>query len=253
LIPYFEQPSLSLGPVTIYAFGVLVGTGIFAAFLMIRRRVYKLGLNPILAERMIFWILIASFLSAHIFDRLAYFPAETLDDPLSLFRFWDGISSFGGFLGATIGVLLFFQHTKMRTERWQYLDLIAYSFPAGWLLGRTGCFVAYDHPGLPTSFFLGQIYSDGIVRHNLGLEEAIYTLFIAALFLTLGRDKTRQGGFYTGLLCVLYAPARFFLDFLRIADATYFGLTPGQYASILLMVFGAWILKTSCGKQKQGT
>ena len=29
MIPYFEQPSFSLGPVTIHAFGVLVAVGIF--------------------------------------------------------------------------------------------------------------------------------------------------------------------------------------------------------------------------------
>jgi phosphatidylglycerol---prolipoprotein diacylglyceryl transferase len=250
LIPYFNQPSLTIGPFSIYAFGLLVGMGIFVTFLIIRRRAHALGLSEALTERMILWILIAGFLMAHVFDRVAYFPAETLDDPLSLLRIWDGISSFGGFLGAAIGIILFFKHTKIGSARWQYLDLIAYAFPIAWLFGRTGCFVAYDHPGIPTSFFLGQVYSDGIVRHNLGLEEALYTLPVALLFLALGRNKTRPGGFYTGLLCVLYAPVRFFLDFLRIIDEKYFGLTPGQYGSILLLLFGAWILWRSCYRAK---
>jgi prolipoprotein diacylglyceryltransferase len=36
---------------------------------------------------------------------------------------------------------------------------------------------------------------------------------------------------------------RFFLDFLRIDDARYFGLTPGQYASVLLVVVALLILR----------
>lgn len=32
VIPYFEQPKLHLGPITIHAFGALVATGILLAF-----------------------------------------------------------------------------------------------------------------------------------------------------------------------------------------------------------------------------
>ena len=34
-------------------------------------------------------------------------------------------------------------------------------FPFGWIFGRLGCFLAYDHPGAPTTFFLGQKYRTG--------------------------------------------------------------------------------------------
>ncbi len=245
MIPYFKQPSLSLGPVSIHAFGVLVAIGIFASLFLIRRRAQFLGLDLALSEGMVMWILIAGFIMSHIFDRFAYFPSETFNDPLSLLKIWGGISSFGGFLGAAIGAILFIRHSKMGSERWHYLDLIAYAFPIGWLFGRTGCFVAYDHPGIPTSFFLGQLYSDGVVRHNLGLEEALYTLSVAVLFFVLGYKKTRPEGFFVGLLSVVYAPVRFFLDYLRINDARYFQLTPGQYGSILLLIFGLWVLRHS--------
>lgn len=252
MIPYFNQPSLSLGPVSIHAFGVLIAIGILASLLLIRRRAQFLGLDLDLSKGMVTWILAAGFIMAHIFDRIAYFPRETFNDPLSLLKIWAGISSFGGFIGAAIGALLFIWHSKMGTERWHYLDLLAYSFPIGWLFGRTGCFVAYDHPGTPTAFFLGQAYRDGVVRHNLGLEEALYTLLIAALFFALGHKKTRPAGFFVGLLSAVYAPGRFFLDYLRIEDARYFQLTPGQYGSILLLIFGLCVLWHSRCKVKLG-
>ncbi|MFH0974340.1 MAG: prolipoprotein diacylglyceryl transferase family protein [Spirochaetota bacterium] len=245
MIPYFDQPVLQIGTVTIYSFGALVGAAIFVFFLRIRRRAIALGLDASVAEHMVLWLAIGVLVTSHLFDRIVYFPAETLADPLSLLRLWDGISSFGGFIGALAAAMIFFRQRKLESERWKYLDIAAYVFPVSWLLGRTGCFISYDHPGIPTSFFLGQMYSDGIVRHNLGLLEALYIIPVLILFLALGRNKNRPGGFYLGLLCVLYAPVRFALDFLRIIDATYLGLTPGQWGSIVFLILGSLLLRHS--------
>jgi phosphatidylglycerol:prolipoprotein diacylglycerol transferase len=86
-----------------------------------------------------------------------------------------------------------------------------------------------------------QAYADGVVRHNLGLDEAIYTVLIAALFFVLGR-RPRPPGFFLGAFMILYAPFRFGADFLRIIDVRYCGLTPGQYGCVALLLAGAAIL-----------
>jgi phosphatidylglycerol:prolipoprotein diacylglycerol transferase len=46
-----------------------------------------------------------------------------------------------------------------------------------------------------------------------------------------------------GLLPVVYAPVRFMLDFLRIADVRYFQFTPGQYGAAVLLVAGVLVLR----------
>jgi phosphatidylglycerol:prolipoprotein diacylglycerol transferase len=242
MIRYFAQPSLSLGPITIHAFGVLVAVGILIGMRLIRRRAKGWGLDPATAERLTIWILLGGFAGAHLVDRLVYFPADALANPWSLLRFWEGLSSFGGFLGAIAGAALFVRHEHLGTQRWPYLDLVAYAFPTSWFFGRTGCFVAFDHPGAATSFFLAERYADGVVRHNLGLDEALYTLPVALFFLWLGRGRARAPGFFVGLLAVLYAPARFLLDSLRLVDVRYLGFTPGQYGAAALIVVGALIL-----------
>ncbi|WP_437593604.1 hypothetical protein [Sorangium sp. So ce1000] len=43
-------------------------------------------------------------------------------------------------------------------------------------------------------------------------------------------------------MAVLYAPVRFLLDFLRIVDVRYAGLTPGQYGAIALFIAGLVLL-----------
>lgn len=238
MIPYFAQPILRIGPLRISLFGGLVLLAVVVGVVVLRRRARHEGIDPSTAERLVWWVLLGGFLVAHLVDRLAYFPAETWEDPWSLLRFWEGLSAFGGFLGAVVVLALYLRRAKLRPHTWRYLDAIAYAFPFGWVVGRLGCFVAFDHPGTPTGLFLGQTYRDGVVRHNLGLEEALFTALIAALFLGLGR-RPRRAGLFTGMLAVLYAPGRFLLDFLRIDEALYLGLTPGQWGSILLVVAGA--------------
>jgi phosphatidylglycerol---prolipoprotein diacylglyceryl transferase len=239
MIPYFDQPQIPLGPLSIHAFGVLVVIGVLVATAVLKRRAERDGLDPSVAQSLATWMLVGGFVGAHLVDRFVYFPAETMSDPLSIVRIFDGLSSFGGFVGAIAAILV--RRRALGGQVWRYLDTIAFAFPLGWLFGRLGCFVAFDHPGSPTSMFLGQEYRDGIVRHNLGLEEAIYTLLMAAIMLVLG-NKRRPVGFYVGLLATLYAPFRFGLDYLRKVDVRYLGLTPAQYGSVVVFGAGVFIL-----------
>jgi phosphatidylglycerol:prolipoprotein diacylglycerol transferase len=80
-------------------------------------------------------------------------------------------------------------------------------------------------------------------RHDLGLYEMMYAAAIIALFIWLERRTRRPVGFYCVLLPLVYAPVRFFLDFLRATpleggDVRYAGLTPAQWSSILMVCIG---------------
>jgi phosphatidylglycerol:prolipoprotein diacylglycerol transferase len=270
MIPYFAQPRLVLGPLTIHAFGVLVALAVLVGHRVFRWKVKREGMDVVLGERLLTWVLVSGFICAHLFDRLVYYPGETLKDPISLVKIWASLSSFGGFLGAVIGAWLFIR--KMRgtatpiargaggsaagapprgdrdpprvpesIDTWRYLDAVAFAFPFGWIFGRLGCFVAFDHPGLPTNFFLGMENHEGKVIHNLGLEEAIFTVALSAVFALLAR-RPRFAGFYLGLLPLVYAPYRFASDFLRVRDVRYLGLTPAQWGTLALLVLAVGIL-----------
>ena len=95
------------------------------------------------------------------------------------------------------------------------------------------------------------MYTDHVVRHNLGLDEALYTILIAALFHRLGRRR-RPAGYFVALLAVVYAPVRFLFDFLRKSDVDvrYGGLTPAQWGALALIVVGVILLRRA--GQKKG-
>ncbi|HXU83165.1 MAG TPA: prolipoprotein diacylglyceryl transferase family protein [Polyangia bacterium] len=253
MIPYIRQPILYIGgrPI-VHAFGVMVAIAMIVGMRFTRRRAAADGLDPMMADRLVTWTLVAGFIGAHLVDRFVYKPAEALADPLSILRVWEGLSSFGGFLGAVIGTAVFFRR-HLELPRWRYLDCVAYGFPFGWIFGRLGCTLAFDHPGRETSFFLGEMYTDHLVRHNLGLYEALYTVLLAAFFHRLGRQP-RPPGYFVAVLPIVYAPVRFFLDFLRKGDVDvrYAGLTPAQWGCLVVIVVGVLLLKRAQKKGEAG-
>lgn len=269
MIPYFEQPTLRLGPVTLHAFGALAGAAILAGSALVVRRCRKTGLDPEVGGDLAIYAIVAGFVVAHLYSTLAYFPRDVLENPLLLLKVWENISSFGGFVGGLFGIWLFF---KVRApglswgDKRRYLDAIVFVLPFAWTIGRLACTVAHDHPGTVTTFPLGvslatpearayiASYYDSAGRlaelppparlarmafHDLGWYEFLYTLLaIVPAFLVLD-GKPRRPGFYAIAFLFLYVPVRFALDFLRLADARYLGLTPAQYAGIAALAAAA--------------
>jgi phosphatidylglycerol:prolipoprotein diacylglycerol transferase len=274
LIPYFQQPSLHLfGPVTIHAFGFLVAMAVIVGSKLALMRCESRKLDPDVCTDLIFYALFAGFLGAHVYSILAYFPGQAIEDPLLLLKFWENISSFGGMVGGVLGIWLFFRFRAPGLDartRWEYLDVIAFVFPFAWAIGRLACTAAHDHPGTLTTFplavslktpearaYITAVYQDAgrlaelpgpselsrMAFHDLGWYEFLYTLLaIVPVFLLLDR-RPRPPGFYVIVFLLLYVPARFGLDFLRLSDARYFGLTPGQYAGLAVFVAALYALR----------
>ncbi len=234
----------------IHPFGLLVATGVLLGAAIAERRGKALGIRPSAVAHCAAYVLLPAFVVAHVFDAIFYHPEVVMERPLLVLELWNGLSSFGGFLGACAGGLYWARSRQVPIR--VIADPIAFSFPFGWLFGRLGCFGVHDHPGRVTMFFLGvEDYHVGFppyqVRHDLGFYEVLFCLATIALFLVLAQ-KERPTGFFLMLLPILYAPVRFGLDFLRatdveMPDARYFGLTPGHYSAFALLFAGLWVLR----------
>ena len=276
-IPYFEigvftldipgvQMDLPIDPWT-----TLVCLGFVLGLEMARHRGIKLGLDVRDVVDSAVFVVVSGFVVAHWFTLFLYKPHLLTEKGWTIIlRFWEvGFSSFGGFLGAVLGMALFFKVIRPRPF-WRFADVVMYGFPFGWVLGRLGCASVHDHVGSLTTFPLAMDFDHGArlmqtpegirwltagdpaiengIRHELGLYEASYMLILCAVFLALGR-RDRVPGMFAGLFAVLYAPVRFGLDFLRntdlsYQDARYFGLTPAQYGCIAMLGLGIWLLGT---------
>jgi phosphatidylglycerol:prolipoprotein diacylglycerol transferase len=242
LIPWFEPPTLQVGPITVQAFGVLAALGVATGVRTAAWAAGRRGLDPRPVLDFAIWGVLAGVAVGHLVHVGLYHPEE-LRSPRRVLEFWDGLSSFGGLAGGIAAAMVFFRMRRVPLGR--YGDAFAVGMPTGWAIARIGCFLVHDHPGRLTHFPLAVAFPGG-ARHDLGLYEAVVLFAIAALLWRLWVLRRLEGRLL-GLLAVLYGGARFLLDFLRAsdvayADARYAGLTPAQYGSILLLAWGAWRL-----------
>jgi phosphatidylglycerol:prolipoprotein diacylglycerol transferase len=284
LIPYYQVPVFHIGPLPIHGFGMLVAAGFVLGGNAAMRRAERAGLDPEAINKLLGYLVLGTFIGGHVGYGLMYEPAEYFANPIKFLQFWQGLSSFGGFVVCVPLSFWFFRNHKLPI--WPYMDSLSIGLALGWFFGRMGCTVAHDHPGTPSTFFLAkycrpveghtlelptwmvddhtgdlrwgpcraigdavtsitqQVPADvGTVvsAHDMGFYEALWSISVFGLFLLLDRTA-RRPGFYVTLLGVLYAPVRFFMDFLRpeTSDVRYLALTPAQWWSIVFFVVAAY-------------
>jgi phosphatidylglycerol:prolipoprotein diacylglycerol transferase len=250
VIPYFELPHLSLPfGQKIDIFGVLSAAGVVVGASLAARqaKIYSPGEDEKLKDS-VTWMVMFGLFGGHFMHIFAYHPELlTARDPFLVLRFWEGLSSMGGVLGALVGLFIFFRRVKVPLS--PYLDALALGTAPGWMIARIGCFLVHDHPGVRTDFPLAvdfPVVPFGGPRHDLGLYDVFVLGGISVLLWTLLRFKPREGRLM-GVLAVTYTPFRFCFDFLRASDLSfvdrrYAGLTPAQYIVVGLFGIGVWLL-----------
>jgi phosphatidylglycerol:prolipoprotein diacylglycerol transferase len=279
MIPYIHVPDIDVFGLPLHPFGLLVATGVIIGTALATRRARRRGFDLDKLNSFITWMLVAGFIGGHVLDEIFYHPNQIVEEPLSLIKLWTGLSSFGGFTGAFIGIVLWkyfdsepvpllgfkvprFFRRKQSVPLLPFADLILSVFPVAWIFGRSGCSVVHDHPGARASAeaLLAVAYGRGPIAHlgpiefihgnapqyDLGTLELLFTIVLAGLLALTWRKKLPCGT-YIVATCLAYAPVRFAMDFLRIhggdqADPRYAGLTPAQWECIALFGFGLYML-----------
>jgi phosphatidylglycerol:prolipoprotein diacylglycerol transferase len=252
-IPYYELPALRLPfDQKIDIFGVVSAIAVFlGAWIAAKeaRNYAKVSDQPL--RDVVPWAVGFGLIGGHFMHLFAYHP-ELLTEAAKISAWtvvkvilsvWDGLSSMGGVLGALLGIFIYFRKEKIPLT--PYLDPLALGTSVGWSLGRFGCFLVHDHPGVKTDFFLAVEFPGG-PRHDLGLYDMFVLMAIAGVLYTVKRTRP-PAGTLMGLLAVLYTVPRFFLDFLRASDLSfvdrrYAGLTPGQYTVVGIFAVGVWLI-----------
>jgi phosphatidylglycerol---prolipoprotein diacylglyceryl transferase len=256
VIPYFEQPSVAIGPLTIHAFGFLAALGVLIGSVLAARAARRYSsIDPQPLSDAIPWAVIGGVVGGHLLHVFGYHPELLVQQgPLVLLKLWDGQSSMGGVLGGLTGFIFYFRRHKI--PLFPYLDALALGTAPGWAVARLGCFAAHDHPGVLTDFPLAVAFPGG-ARHDLGLYDAIVLALLSLVLYLLARQK-RTSGVLIAVLAIGYGLPRFFLDFLRAtdvanADGRLFGLTPAQYIAMALIGTGLWILSHAAGQARSPT
>ncbi len=249
MIPYIVFTSFPIGPLDVHVWGLMVSAGLLTAVLVGRHIARQAGLDPDVLLDLAVWVMVGALIMGRLFYVFAYGMPTALHDPLRILKVWEGgMSSFGGYLGAGIGAWLFGRRRTIRLRR--YAEISAYVLPLGYGIGRIGCFLIHDHPGILTAFPLAVRYPGGSrLDHGLLLSLVGFAIFVVFVLMrrrgwTVGSDRWR----YLPVLLISYGSVRFVLDFLRAwdlpqSDARYLYLTPAQYGSVALVIGGAYLVR----------
>ena len=140
--------SISLGPLTIYLYGIVIALGLMAAVLYALRRCPEFGLKQDDILDGVLWVTPFSILCARAYY-CAFTWSEYRDNPISVLYIWNGgLAIYGAVLGAIVGVIVFCKIKKVKLGA--VLDIVALGFLIGQSAGRWGNFFNREAFGAAT-------------------------------------------------------------------------------------------------------
>jgi phosphatidylglycerol:prolipoprotein diacylglycerol transferase len=265
----------TLGPITVYSYGVCVALAFLAAIVTAASRARRYGWKPELIYDVSFYILIAAVVGSrafYVFTHLDEFAAR----PWEVFMVWrGGLVFYGGVFGAIVVAAFYFRwhHLKVAAA----FDLLIPSVALGHAIGRVGCFLngccfgtitrvpwaVVFPPGSPA--YTQQLYGQGVLPpdsawswpvHPVQLYEAVCELGIY-IVLSLYLPRKRFDGEVFWLYFLLYGIVRFVIEFMRADNAAAFylgglGLSVPQIISLTALSAAALII-FRFGRQRRDT
>lgn len=253
--PNFDPVIFSLGPLAIRWYGLMYVIGFAAAWLLASKRARQAhaALKPNQVDDLLFYGMIGVIVGGRLGYALFYGLATWLDDPLYVFKIWEGGMSFhGGLLGVTAAIWLYGK--KIGRGLWQMTDFVAPIVPIGLGAGRIGNFINGELWGkettVPWSFNV-----NGRALHPSQLYEALLEGLVLFVILWLFSARERPRMAVSGLFLLCYGVFRFFVEFYRVPDADkgyiLFGwVTMGQILSAPMIIGGIVVLALAYRNKK---
>ena len=221
-----------------YIFGIIFGW-IVAKKLFIQNIEVKNKFDDYLTY-LIIGIILGGRLGYIIIYNLSFY----INNPLDIFKIWQGGMSFHGGLIGVIFVSLFFAK-KNNQNPFLYLDIVALVAPVGLFFGRIANFINSELYGTITNvpWAVTFVQGDTLPRHPSQLYEALLEgLFLFLLLIYFKNKFSNKPGVISGLFLIIYSIFRFIVEFYRVPDEQlgyiFLNLTMGQVVSLIFMISG---------------
>lgn len=248
--PTIDPVLLNLGPIQIHWYGMMYLFGFLAAWGLATLRSKKSAgeWNQESVQDLLFYSMFGAILGGRIGYMFIYNYAQLLDDPVSLFRIWEGGMSFhGGIIGAAIATALF-AHNKHK-KFGDVSDFLVPLVPFGLGLGRIGNFINGELWGRVTDAPWGMVFpnADSLPRHPSQLYEFLLEGVLLFTLIWWFSAKPRPRYAVTGLFLTTYGIFRCIAEFFREPDIQigYIGfdwLTMGQVLSLPMILIGLYLI-----------
>jgi len=233
---------LQIGTVEIRWYGVMIALAFLAGTLLGAREARRRGYDPELIYDFLFYVMISAIAGARLYYVLVSNPIYFFKHPLDIAAIWrGGLSLHGGLIGGLLAGILFCK--KRRLAFWSFADLLTPSIMLGQAVGRGACTLNGCSYGKPSTLPWAVVFTDPAAQapHNIPLHPTQFYEMATdlSIFLILWsvRKKTRFDGQLFLLYLVIYAVARFVLEFFRGDSLMVAGLVPvPQVFSVALFI-----------------
>jgi phosphatidylglycerol:prolipoprotein diacylglycerol transferase len=256
---------IDVGPLRLPTYGVLLVTALITALYLVVRRGRREGLDSGRLLDFSTWLIVVGIVGAKALMVLTdwrYFwqyPGQLVS--------WSTLRAGGVFYGGVIADCLFalWYIRVHRLPIGKTFDVYAPALALGLGIGRLGCFAAGCDYGKPTTSFLGVVFTNpfshevagtplGIPLHPTQLYEALATFLIFGVLMASYRQKRYDGQIFL-LYLVLYAGARFFIEFLRGDEDRGFVfdhlLSTSQFIALLTLAVAVGLAIYMKGRQRE--
>jgi phosphatidylglycerol:prolipoprotein diacylglycerol transferase len=248
--PDIDPVAFTIGPLSVYWYGVSYLAGFLGAYLVSISRGKK-QVRPWSGEQvadLLFYVALGVIFGGRIGFILLYQPEAILEEPLALLQFWArGRSFHGGLLGVVLTVLIYSRLQK-RTLL-EITDFIAPVVPIGLGFGRLGNFINGELWGRITDVPWGMVFPfvSPEPRHPSQLYEFALEGVLLFAILMLYAAKPRKPGAISGMFLICYGIFRCLVELVREPDQShgfiaFNWLTMGQLFSIPMIFLGIFLL-----------
>jgi phosphatidylglycerol:prolipoprotein diacylglycerol transferase len=225
-----------------YIFGILLGW-IVAKKLFIQNIEVKNKFDDYLT-----YLILGVILGGRLGYIFIYNLSFYINNPLDIFKIWQGGMSFhGGLIGVIFASIIFAK--KNNQNSFLYMDIIALVAPIGIFFGRIANFINSELYGTTTNvpWAVTFIQVDNLSRHPSQLYEALLEgLFLFVLLIYFRNKFLNKPGVISGLFLILYSIFRFIVEFYRAPDEQlgyiFLNFTMGQVVSLIFILSGVILI-----------
>lgn len=249
--PQIDPIALSIGSLHIHWYGLMYLLGFLFVWLLGLYRVNKTDWTRQQLEDLLFYGAVGVIIGGRLGYAIFYDLQTNLENPLNLFKIWQGGMSFHGGL---LGVLAAFWWFGRKTGKsfFEISDFIAPMVPIGLMFGRIGNFINGELWGKVSDVPWAMVFPGAgpLPRHPSQLYEAALEGVLLFIILWWFSSKPRPKAAVSGLFLLGYGFFRFIIEFVRIPDAQYGylafdWLTMGQILCLPMIVFGILLMVMS--------
>jgi prolipoprotein diacylglyceryl transferase len=248
VISAFPAPpgaSISIGPLDLRAYGLLIALGVIAAVWLLGKRFEARGAGTSDdASAIAIWAVAAGVVGARLYHVITEWD-RFADDLGAIPAIWKGGLGIPGGLIAGIGVGLWMSRRR-GISMGIAATCAAPAIPLAQAIGRWGNWFNQELFGRPTTLpwalevddrYIPTGYALGTTFHPTFLYESLWTLALAGVLLLIDRRVRLAPGMLMGVFVLGYGIGRFWIEGLRIDQASQWaGLRLNQWTALAAIV-----------------